>query len=215
MDPEMHREITGQTNERIHLLEVEINEVYVIKAGLELLIVAAAAGLDRHVDAVLAALLAHREQELGLHQRFAAGEGHATAGVLEVIAILINLLEKLINCVILAEELSRFSGTHTRTGSAAGAFFTVIMQGTVLVERDRAAFAHLCAEAAAHAFCSVEGDLGVEVDRLRIGAPEAVQTATLEKDCGAHPSAVMNGALLNVYYSPSQFFHINLPSIFI
>lgn len=50
---------------RIHLLEVEINEVYVIKAGLELLIVAAAAGLDRHVDAVLAALLAHREQELG------------------------------------------------------------------------------------------------------------------------------------------------------
>ena len=89
------------------------------------------------------------------------------------------------------------------------------MQGTVLVERDRAAFAHLCAEAAAHAFCSVEGDLGVEVDRLRIGAPEAVQTAALEKDCGAHPSAVMNGALLNVYYSPSQFFHINLPSIFL
>ena len=79
----------------------------------------------------------------------------------------------------------------------------------------RAAFAHLCAEAAAHAFCSVEGDLGVEVDRLRIGAPAAVQTAALEKDCGAHPSAVMNGALLNVYYSPSQFFHINLPSIFI
>ena len=183
---------------------LKVDKIDVIQAWGKFLIVAAATGLNGHVDAIFPALFADRQQELRLHQRLSAGKGHAAAGMLKVKPILIDPFEQLLHRIVLAVQLSGLGGAQVRAPSAAGALVPLVHRHPILIQpgSTRGAISHT--PVAGDAVLRIQRDFRFKGNSFRVGTPEAVQAAALEKDRCTHPPSITNGALLNVK-NPSGF----------
>ena len=184
--------------DRVHLLDVEQEQVHVARDIKNRLGLGVAACLDRRV---VAAVLAGRKQGaggLGLCQDLTAAQGHAAAGHTVEVRILVHKRNQVADLAILAHDGKCLLQADLLTGTAAQALLGAVHHMLAIDELVNPCGARLDARPAVHASSLLEHDLKTTTLALGIGAPLAAQRASLEERDGANARAVVHVVLLRI-----------------
>ena len=160
---------------------------------------------DGRVHAAVVGALQQRRAEVRLQQALAAAQRHPAAGVAVERAVLLHLVQHLVDGHAFPEHLERARRAERRQ-------CLVAVSGQIPVDMDRVvgaldhiegAFREGCLQAhaarrLAGALPGVVGKLGLEGDALGVAAPLAAERAALEEDVRADARAVVAAVALDV-----------------
>lgn len=191
----------------VHVLDVEQKQIrkssrteYCFRSGVT-------AGFHSRVDSTLAAGGKQTDDSFGLHERFPAAQGHASAGQFVKGSVLFHHVENSGKGHLLAD--------HIQSGRRA-LFFAPPTADTVLIGEQCVSLwchdmhpsgAHGSTGSAIRAELSLYHHLWSALLTFRIGAPLATQGAALEKDQRAYPIPIMGIVLLDIKDVGFSFHH--------
>ena len=130
-------------------------------------------------------------------ERLAARERHATARLVVVDKVLLDLPHHLVGRHLAAGDLDRLGQADVDTLATEVAAHPIDVDGR-FVQRDRDRLADVDAVAAAIAAAVAEYQLGLERLTLRVVAEPAAQGTALEEYGGTYAGSVVDGELLDV-----------------